>query len=344
MSKAQAGWIASANLIGYCLGALLLAMPGFAQRRRVWFLGGLVVGAVTTGAMAYASAMPVFLLLRFVGGVASALVLVIGSGLVLQRLATHRWGKLVAVHFAGVGLGIALSAVGVAALRDGGAGWQGLWLAAGVAGLLPVPLIAWLVPPDAPHHGSAAAEPTGPLPRALYRLSLCQALFGFGYIITATFIVAIVRAVPSARGVEPFVWLVVGLAAMPSTAVWDWVSARIGVFRTYAVACAVEAVGVAASGAWPSAAGALVAAALLGFTFMGITALGFGAARHVAPGHHRRAFALVTATFGIGQVLGPIAGGWLFDRTGSFAVASLLGAAGLLVAAVLVGKGPVQAR
>ena len=112
-------------------------------------------------------------------------------------------------------------------------------------------------------------------------LTMCHGLFGFGYVITATFLVAMVRASASARVLEPLVWLLVGLAAFPSTALWDRVAARIGPRRAYGAACATQAVGVAVGGLWPSAPGALLAALLLGATIMGLTALGFAVAREL---------------------------------------------------------------
>ncbi len=47
--------------------------------------------------------------------------------------------------------------------------------------------------------------------------------------------------------------------------------------------------------------------------------------------------ALMTAAFGVGQIVGPTLAGWLFDRTGSFILPSLLAAAALVLAAVLAG-------
>ena len=96
--------------------------------------------------------------------------------------------------------------------------------------------------------------------------------------------------------------------------------------------------GVAAGGLWTTPVGALLAAALLGGTFMGITALGFAAARAMAPDDQRRAFALTTAGFGVGQIAGPVMAGLLLDRTGSFAAPSLLAAAALLLAALLITR------
>jgi len=274
LSKSAAGLIASANFLGYLAGALLAAVPHLPGGRRTWFLGGLAASAATTAAMALPDAMLPFLLLRFIGGVASAFVLVLGSALVLDQLAVLHRPSRAALHFAGVGVGIAASSVLVDVLQAAGADWRSLWLASGVVAALAVPLAAWLVPDAA---GGAAPVPIAKarerLPRGLGALTLCHGLFGFGYVVTATFLVAVVRAAPQARALEAVVWLVVGLAAAPSTAAWGRIAAHTGPLRAYAIACLLEAIGVAAGGLWSTAAAALLAAFLLGGTFMGITAL-----------------------------------------------------------------------
>jgi MFS family permease len=334
LSPSAAGLIAAANFVGYLAGALLAALPRLPGGRRGWFLGGLAVSAASTAAMAAVTALPAFLLLRFAGGVASAFVLVLGSALVLDRLAAlHRPGRA-ALHFAGVGVGIALSSVLVDALHAGGGGWRALWIASGLTAVLAVPAAAWLVPETA-HPAAAPGPAAGRAPAGLAALTLCHGLFGFGYVVTATFLVAVVRAAPQGRMLEAVVWLVVGLSAAPSTALWGRLAIRIGALRAYALACALEAVGVAAGGLWSTPSAALLAALLLGGTFMGITALGFAAARQMGPAYQRRAFAQITAGFGLGQIAGPIVAGWLLERTQSFAAASLLAAAAVAVAAIL---------
>ena len=340
LSKSAAGLIASANFLGYLAGALLSALPHLPGGRRTWFLGGLAASAATTAAMALPDAMPPFLLLRFVGGVASAFVLVLGSALVLDQLAALHRPARAALHFAGVGVGIALSSVLIDALHAMGADWRSLWLASGAVAALAIPLAAWLVPDAAGRQTSQpmAGTHAAPLPRGLGALTLCHCLFGFGYVVTATFLVAVVRAAPQGRALEAVVWLVVGLAAAPSTAAWGRIARRIGPLRAYALACLLEAVGVAAGGLWSTPAAALVAALLLGGTFMGITALGFAAARALGPHQQRRCFALITAGFGLGQIAGPVVAGILLDRTHSFAAPSLLAAAAVAVAAAIATR------
>jgi cyanate permease len=123
---------------------------------------------------------------------------------------------------------------------------------------------------------------------------------------------------------------------MGSVALWTRIAARHGVLRTYAAACVVEAIGVAGS-VMGGAAGLLLGGVLLGGTFVGITALGLVAARGYAPHAPKRVIGLMTASFGVGQIIGPLVAGAMRDATGSFLPPSLLAAAALCVAAVLGG-------
>jgi MFS family permease len=285
--------------------------------------------------MAWPDGMPAFLALRFIGGAASAYVLVLASALVLERLNAVGRGNLSAVHFSGVGTGITVSALLTWALAAAGMDWRALWLGGGLLSLAALPVVAAAVPAaPAPAGQRLAAKPAAADVR-LTLLTLAYGLFGFGYVITITFIVVIVRASPSAAAMEPIFWLVLGLAAIPSVALWVATGRRLGAVRAFAVACVVEAAGVLASVAWPTSAGLFLAAALLGGTFMGLTALGLIAARNLAPENPRRPLAIITAGFGLGQIVGPIVAGYGFDLTGSFYLPSLLAAAGLLVGAGL---------
>src|SRR5262249_61672681 len=87
-------------------------------------------------------------------------------------------------------------------------GWRALWLAAGLVSMLAVAMVAAPIPDQS---GASAAVSSARGARApLASLIVAYGLFGFGYIITATFLVAIVRSAPEVRAIEPVVWLIVG--------------------------------------------------------------------------------------------------------------------------------------
>lgn len=341
LTKPEAGLIASANFLGYLLGALLAASRHLPGGQRGGFLAGLAGSALTTAAMGLVASVPAFLALRFLGGMASAFVLVFASALVLERLAAMARPGLTSVHFAGVGSGIALSALLIAGLEAAGFGWRVQWLASGGLTFLAL-LLAWRLVPPVPEARPVVAHPPtdgGNGDGRMRRLVIAYGLFGFGYVITATFISTIARASPSLQGLDFLVWLAVGLAAVPSVAPWVAIGRRLGNEASYALANLIEAVGVALSVLDQSLGGLMLAALLLGGTVMGITALGLMEVRQVAKGDPRRALALMTAAFGLGQVIGPSFAGYAFELTGSFRVPSLAAAAALVIAAFLVWPG-----
>src|SRR5262249_39071637 len=164
LSEPQVGLIASANLLGYLLGALAVASARLGGGRRGWLLAGLAASALSTGGMGLATSMAAFLALRFIGGVASAFVLVIASALVLDRLALVGRPGLPALHFAGPGVGFVFPALPAAGRAAAGRGGRARGLAGGPASLAAV-LVAWRLVPDAPETPPAAAQPGRSDPR-----------------------------------------------------------------------------------------------------------------------------------------------------------------------------------
>ena len=334
-SKFDAGLVASANFLGYLIGALLAGRPLVAARPRFWLLTALAISAASTAAMAAPANIAAFAILRLIGGIASAFVIVCASTRVRERLAVSKRGALSAVHFAGVGFGILISAVAVSSMLASGLGWRSLWLGSGAIAALGAILAAWLIP--AAGHSTATSNAQSPAakPSGIGAMVVAYGLLGFGYVITATFLVTIVRLSDDVRALEPWIWVLFGLAAIPSVAFWTRLGERIGIMNAFAAGCAIEAVGVAASVEWVTISGVCFSALLLGGTFMGLTALGFMAARALSPQNSHQAFGRMTASFGIGQIVGPILAGFLSERSGSFRAASLIAAAALMAAAAL---------
>jgi predicted MFS family arabinose efflux permease len=212
--------------------------------------------------------------------------------------------------------------------------WQSLWLASGALSLVAAILVGMLLRPHSALVQRNELEERA-ISRNLLHLIAAYGLFGFGYVITATFLVAIVRATPTVRSLEPVIWFVFGLAAAPSVAFWTRIATSLGAPRAFSLACLVEAIGVAASIIWQTESGIFFSAVLVGGTFMGLTALGLMRARTLAAGEPRRALAYMTGAFGTGQIIGPAFAGVLSDWLGSFTVPSIAAAMALIFAAIL---------
>lgn len=237
-----AGDIASANFLGYMLGALLA--PLLVRSRHVRFYLGLslmasvgttYLGAEVTGYFAW-------LMVRLGAGVASAFCLVLVTTHLMFVLAAQRREALGNVHIAGVGIGIIVCMLAVFMPADVAGQWSRL---GGLSAVIMA--LAWLLmssdawqPPAIP---ARADHDEGNLWR-IWRLIIGYGLFGFGYVVAATFVVAIATDLEHLPVDPRSVWLVVGIAFVPSVYLWQWAANRWGLIETLRMAYVVEAIGV----------------------------------------------------------------------------------------------------
>jgi len=335
LTASDAGLIASANYLGYLIGAVLGAGGWAHGSERRLMLASVGASAMLCLAMGLTDNFWAFVVIRFAAGLASAFMLVFLATIVFSHLALAGRMDLQAMHFSGVGVGIATSALMTGALVLVHQPWSAGWIWAGVLSAVAFVAVFVLVREGPALTGEPGREPPLPDDPALRRIIWSYGLFGFGYIVTATFLIAIVRAGEGGRLFEQAVWLVTGLAIPPANFLWQRLARSWGLANVVAVGCVTEAVGVMASVAVGGYAGPILAALLLGGTFVAITALGLQMGRALAGQSPRRALALMTAAFGVGQIVGPLVAGWLADATGSYFSGSAIAALCLVASAIL---------
>jgi MFS family permease len=306
LSLPHGAWLASINYAGYLAGALLCAawpLPAGVVGR-----AGLLATALTTLAMGLGDDYRAWLLWRGLAGVASAWVLVGASSWALAELARRHRSAWSGWVFVGVGSGMMLAGgLGlVAGVRgwSAAAGWQLLGaLAAAVA------LAAWRPLGDAaglPAAAPRAAAPAGVFTRDAWILIACYGLFGYGYIIPATFLPALGRQLFPDPQVFGWAWPLFGLAGAVSTLVAMRWFTPVAPRRVFGWGLVLMAVGVAAPALAPGLGALLVCAACVGGTFMVVTMAGFQEARRVAGDGSARLVATMTAAFALGQLVGPL--------------------------------------
>jgi MFS family permease len=320
-----ASWLASANYIGYLVGALLCMvqpwlwarfprLPSMAFTQLV--RGGLLATGVFTIAMAW-SGMPAWPLLRFLAGVTSGVVFVFTSGWCLSQLARLGFPTMGGIIYMGPGAGIVLSGL----FASGMVAWH--WTAATgwlIFGLLAFALTALVwrrltgsderLQPLAPR-SKRDASPTpgvasigyGPLEMTL--LTAAYGIAGFGYIITATFLPVIARAaLPGSHWLDLF-WPLFGVGVMTGA----WLATRIrpgGDLRGLLLGgYLIQALGIGISVWSPSLVGFAVGSLLLGLPFTAITFFAMQEVRRLRPATAASFMGLLTATYGVGQILGP---------------------------------------
>ena len=343
-----AGLLASLNYLGYMVGALAAGFIPRSPRRIFAFRAALVASVATTALMAATTWFVGFGVLRLLSGIASGGLFVIGADMVSRSLArwqrSHRLGE----YFGGVGLGIAATGM-LVPLLEGLGGWRAGWIGlAVVAGLCAGPVWLWLhddaAPAVKPVLQRPTDKPTRDVPNIPFTaLLLAYFLEGFGYIVSGTFLVAILWAEGSGGMAGPLAWTAVGLAAVPSCIVWMAIARRWGFVRALVIAHVLQAAGIAMPVVSVAPMASVAAAMLFGGTFMGITTLVIALAQTMGTATSARAVGLLTAAFGLGQILGPVTAGWL-AREGGFDAALVLAAGAVLLGAVVVLLGAVKAR
>jgi MFS family permease len=302
VSLRQGSWLASANYVGYLLGALLLLafnpLPARAAK------SGLVAVAVSTLAMAFTSSVPAWLVLRGIAGIASAFVLVGVSGWALAVLAAHdrpRWSGWV---FAGVGSGILFAGAAVLAIGAMDLTPPVGWIVLGVAACC-VALVATLSMKDvAP--ATAIDMATHAADTSAWRLIICYGAFGFGYIIPATFLPAAARSMINDPTVFGWIWPLFGVAAASSTVLASSLLGTLQPRRAWTYGQFVMAIGVALPAVQPTLFSIVLSAICVGGTFMVITMAGMQEARRLAGQNAPRLMAAMTTAFGVGQLVGPL--------------------------------------
>jgi MFS family permease len=333
LSTGAGAHLATANYVGYLAGALAGTVLPRLVRSRAVLRGTLVALVVSLAAMPLTRSAVLWLLLRLGAGMFSALIFVTAASSLLSRLREHP-AHLPGWAFGGVGAGIALSGVLVLALRPVGDWRTAWWAAAALAALLSV--VAWglRLRPEAAtgagmgtgtsaHVGAGAGTDAGsaavssgrrrqrvPVPgrpavrtrRWFGALFVSYTLEGVGYIIAGTFLVAAVEQ-SSPGWIGSGAWVVVGLAAVPSSALWAGLGRRWSRPALLSAALLVQAVGIALPALSGGVAAALISAALFGGTFIGVSTLALATGAHLRV---PRAVALLTAGYSVGQVLGPL--------------------------------------
>jgi predicted MFS family arabinose efflux permease len=320
-----ASWLASANYVGYLVGALLCMLQPWLWARfpRLPSLaftqlirGGLLATAVLTLAMVWSSAS-VWPLLRFLAGVTSGVVFIFTSGWCLSQLARLGFPSMGGFIYMGPGAGIVLSGL----FASGMVAWH--WTAATgwlIFGLLAFVLTALVWPslsdsddrllPLSPQVQKEADEASavasvGHGSFEMVLLTLAYGIAGFGYIITATFLPVIARAaLPGSLWLDLF-WPLFGLGVMTGA----WLATRIrpgGDLRLLLLGgYLMQALSIGISLWSPSLLGFALGSLLLGLPFTANTFFALQEVRRLRPAAAASFMGLMTATYSVGQVIGP---------------------------------------
>ena len=339
ISNIFAGNLASVNYAGYFAGAVLSAVSARYDRYKILVVN-LSINVLTTLAMGLTSSHLLWFILRFCSGFSSAFIFVAASVLVLDKLIEmkniHAFGYI----YGGVGIGIVTTAVSIPLFNYIG-GVYASWIGLGILSLfLCIFPLMWLKE-DISIRNYAASDEILPqivkkdgekimqnadfkkinsvkFDNNTIKLMTAYGLFGTGYIITGTFMVAMMQEITHNFYFGITAWLVVGIAATPSTVFWSIFGKSRGNLTALKLAFGLQIAGLIISLVSKNLTMLYIGAFFFGLTFMGIVTLAMNLGKQLYKGHSTKLVGYLTAFFGLGQIIGPVLGGYAAKYFGNF--------------------------
>lgn len=335
LTTTEAGLIASSNYLGYLLGSLIPIFPQFPKNIRSIFIYSIFISIISLFAMGLTNTFEVFILIRFIHGIFSAFVLILGTSLIVSHV--QKKGKIFlgTAHFSGVGLGMALSAIVVSYLGFFNFTWDELWFSIGIlAIMLSFQIIKFTPIQKAEVKYNLKSKNKTSLGFSLITIS--YGLYGFGYVAFGTFISTMSRLTPGLEKTEPYVWFVVGVTGIPSVFFWNWFGSKIGNDIGLFLANLILGLGVLFSVLINNEFGIFISCILFGLSFVPITSMCLLEGQKRFSGSFIVSTAILTFSFSIGQMIGPYLSGLLTDYYNSFFFSMIISGIVLIFGSLLM--------
>ncbi len=362
LSYSEMGLISTANFIGYLCGVLVSSkiMSKIGARKLIGF--SLLLVSCSMVSISSANSLIMIIFLYILTGIGSACSNVPIMTLISIWFASHLRGKASGFVVIGSGFSIILSGQLIPFLNSRASdGWRTSWFVLGGIVLL-VAVLCSLILRNNPSEcnlkpvgtndklaKTSTPRPTAPIKlnsKIVWNCALIYFLFGFTYVIYATFIVtSMVQERGFPESTAGTFWSCVGLLSLISGPVLGTFSDKFGRRSGLITVFSIQTIAY------------LLAALNLSDIILFISIGCFGIVAWSVPSiisalvgditsHERVAtvFGFVTFIFGLGQISGPFLAGILAEKTGSFSASFFLAAAFAFLAVFLSFLLPAQTK
>ncbi|EOD4264195.1 YbfB/YjiJ family MFS transporter [Staphylococcus pseudintermedius] len=339
LDNKSVGLLATFNYLGYLIGAMLPIF--YIMKNKVFDLKCyLLLNVATMLLFGVTDHFVIWSLLRLLNGISSGAVFVLASNIVLEALHLARREGIAGLLYSAVGLGLFSSSLFIFLYTDV-THWRETWIWLGsVAFILTLIIIICLrenptLPEPASHKAHGPENVIRYSKKFYIPFAIAYFCEGAGYIITGTFLVAIVKTMPTLSEYAALSWMFVGLGAIPATVLWSMIGQRIGICLSVILAFLLQIVAVLMPIFTVNAFAIALSSMIFGATFLGLTTLFMSKSHQITfETKGNNLVAIMTLIYSVGQMIAPYISGILIERTHSYNDA-LIFAAAILVVGIL---------
>ncbi|HGH0798436.1 TPA: YbfB/YjiJ family MFS transporter [Staphylococcus pseudintermedius] len=339
LDNKSVGLLATFNYLGYLIGAMLPIF--YIMKNKVFDLKCyLLLNVATMLLFGVTDHFVIWSLLRLLNGISSGAVFVLASNIVLEALHLARREGIAGLLYSAVGLGLFSSSLFIFLYTDV-THWRETWIWLGSAAfILTLIIIVCLrenptLPEPASHKAHGPEKVIRYSKKFYIPFAIAYFCEGAGYIITGTFLVAIVKTMPTLSEYAALSWMFVGLGAIPATVLWSMIGQRIGICLSVILAFLLQIVAVLMSIFTVNAFAIALSSMIFGATFLGLTTLFMSKSHQITfETKGNNLVAVMTLIYSVGQMIAPYISGILIERTHSYNDA-LIFAAAILVVGIL---------
>ncbi|EGQ3383167.1 YbfB/YjiJ family MFS transporter [Staphylococcus pseudintermedius] len=339
LDNKSVGLLATFNYLGYLIGAMLPIF--YIMKNKVFDLKCyLLLNVATMLLFGVTDHFVIWSLLRLLNGISSGAVFVLASNIVLEALHLARREGIAGLLYSAVGLGLFSSSLFIFLYTDV-THWRETWIWLGSAAfILTLIIIVCLrenptLPEPASHKAHGPEKVIRYSKKFYIPFAIAYFCEGAGYIITGTFLVAIVKTMPTLSEYAALSWMFVGLGAIPATVLWSMIGQRIGICLSVILAFSLQIVAVLMPIFTVNAFAIALSSMIFGATFLGLTTLFMSKSHQITfETKGNNLVAVMTLIYSVGQMIAPYISGILIERTHSYNDA-LIFAAAILVVGIL---------
>jgi predicted MFS family arabinose efflux permease len=331
---AYAGVLASINYVGYLTGSIFSVFIKDIHSKVKYFRFGLFICVISSFILGVTDNSTIWFIARLFAGFGAAMALVVGSAVVMLKLKSVNKTKAMGIHFSGLGFSILITDLVMRGVFYAGGNWQDAWIILAILGAFLSAYSAYVLRFDKQPNNEVVKHK---FDKSLFSplviiLALAYFTEGVGMVVQATFLPDIVNSLEGLAGYGGYAWLAVGLAGIPSCIIWMRLAHRFNSIDIMMLAMALQVIGILIPTFSSNIILNLISGILFGGTFIGLVALFMNFGGQLAGKNPVFIMGLITAAYGVGQVVAPLYCVALIEQFNNYNAA-------LYVTAAIVGVG-----